>query len=188
MRTITMAIATTYRQQLHERALEQYGFVTTRDAEAIGVPDWAVRQIAARGGLTRYGHGLYRFDDVPATDRDQFMEAVLEVGEGAHLVGDAVLALHRLADVNPRRIRVGTPRRTRTAVPQTVEIVPRQDMQEDLTIYEGIPTTTVARALIDAQGTVMTERLVDAATEARERGLLLSHEADQVFARLGVAK
>ena len=181
-----MALANTYRRQLHERALEQYGFITTRDAEDIGVPDWAVRQIAARGGLTRRGHGVYRFDDVPATDRDEFMEAVLEVGEGAHLVGDAVLALHHLADVNPRRIRVGTPRRARAAVPQTVEIVPRKEAPEDLTTYEGIPTTTVARALIEAQGTVMTERLADAATEARERGLLLRHEADEVFAALGV--
>ncbi len=179
-----MALATTYRRQLHERALEQYGYITTRDAEEIGVPALAVRQLAARGGLTRRGHGVYRFDDVPATDRDEFMEAVLEVGAGAYLVADAVLALHHLADVNPRRIRVGTPRRARVAVPRTVEIVPRRDRPEDLTIYEGIPTTTVARALLDARGIVMTERLADAAREARERGLLLRREADQVLASL----
>lgn len=182
-----MALATTYRRRLHERALERYGYITTRDAEEIGVPAWAIRQLAARGGLTRRGYGVYRFDDVPATDRDQFMEAVLEVGEGAHLVGDAVLALHRLADVNPRRIRVGTPRRVRVAVPRTVEIVRRRDLPEDLTIDEGIPTTTVARALLDARGTVMTERLADATREARERGLLLRREADRVFAALEVA-
>lgn len=182
-----MALATTYRRQLHERALEQYGYITTRDAVEIGVPAWAIRQLAARGGLTRRGHGVYRFDDVPGTDRDEFMEAILEVGEGAHLVGDAVLALHRLANVNPRRIRVGTPRRARVAVARTVEIVRRRDLPEDLTIYEGIPTTTVARALLDARGTVMTERLVDATREARERGLLLRREADRVFAALEVA-
>jgi hypothetical protein len=75
----------------------------------------------------------------------------------------------------------------RVAVPRTVEIVPRRDLPEDLTIYEGIPATTVARALLDARGTVITERLADATREARERGLLLRHEADRVFAALEVA-
>jgi predicted transcriptional regulator of viral defense system len=182
-----MPLATTYRRQLHEQALDQYGYVTTRDAEEIGVPDWALRQLAARGGLTRHGHGVYRFDDVPATDRDEFMEAVLEVGRDAYLVQDTVLALHRLADVNPRRLRVGTPHRVRVALPQAVEIVTRKDRPEDLTVYEGIPTTTVARALLDARGTVMTERLVDATEEARERGLLLRREADQVLGALETA-
>lgn len=50
---------------------------------------------------------------MPVTGRDEFMEAVLAVGDGAHLVGDAVLALHGLADVNPARFRIGTPNRAR---------------------------------------------------------------------------
>jgi predicted transcriptional regulator of viral defense system len=180
-----MALATTYRRQLQERALEQYGYVTTRDAELLGVPAWAVRQIAGRGGLTRRGHGVYRFDDVPTTGNDEFMEAVLIAGEGAHLVGDAVLALHRLADVNPPRIRVGTAKRARMKVPQTIQVVQKHDQAEDLTVYEGIPATTLARAIRDARGGVMTERLVAAAKEAAARGLLRRKEADEVLAELG---
>jgi predicted transcriptional regulator of viral defense system len=181
-------LAATYRRQLHERALEQYGYVTTRGAAQLGVPAWAVRQIAARGGLTRRAHGVYRFDDIPATDRDEFMEAVLLVGEGAHLVADAVLALNHLAVVNPRRLRVGTPRRVRIATPANVEIERRDDHAEDLTAYDGIPATTVARALLDARGLVMTERLAEATHEARERGLLRRGEADEVLAALGATQ
>lgn len=181
-----MPLATTYRRQLHELALEQYGYITTDDAATAGIPEWALRQLAYRGGLTRRGHGVYRFDDVPATDRDEFMEAVLRVGRGAHLVADAVLALNRLADVNPRRIKVGTPYRVRVAVPEAIEIVQRTDAPEDLTVYEGIPTTTVARAILDAQGTVMANRLADAARDARARGLLRRREADRIFAALGI--
>ena len=180
-----MALAATHRRQLHERAVEQYGYVTTRDAEKLGVPAWAVRQIAARGGLTRRGHGVYRFDDIPPTGNDEFMEAVLAAGEGAHLVGDSVLALHGLADVNPPCIRVGTARRVRVKVPRTIQIVQRTDRPEDLTVYEGIPATTLARAIRDARGTVTTERLVAAAKEAAARGLLRRQEADEVLVSLG---
>jgi predicted transcriptional regulator of viral defense system len=180
-----MTLATTYRRQLHERALEQYGYVTTRDAKHLGVPASAVRQIAARGGLTRRAQGVYRFDDVRTTGNDEFMEAVLAAGEGAHLVGDAVLALHGLADVNPPRIRVGTARRARRKVPRTIQVVRKQDRPEDVTVYEGIPATTLARAIRDARGVVMSERLVAAAKEAAARGLLRRREADEVLAELG---
>lgn len=180
-----MALATTYRRQLHERALDQYGYVTTRDADDLDIPDWAVRQLAARGGLTRCGYGVYRFDDVPVTGRDEFMEAVLAVGDGAHLVGDAVLALHGLADVNPARIRVGTPKRARRTLPETIKVVPRHDRPDDLTTYEGIPTTTLARAIRDARGVVMRDRLVAATHEAAERGLLRRREVDDVLTDLG---
>jgi predicted transcriptional regulator of viral defense system len=183
-----MALATTYRRQLHQQAVGQYGYITTRDAEQLGVPDWAVRQLAARGGLTRRGRGVYRFDDVPPTANDDFMEAVLAAGEGAHLVSDAVLALHGLADVNPTRIRVGTPRRARLKVPKTIEIVARRDQPEDLTAYEGIPATTVARAILDARGIVMNERLVAAAKDAADRGLLRRRETDKVLAALGAKR
>lgn len=180
-----MTLAATYRRQLHERALDQYGYVTTRDAEELDVPAWAVRKIAARGGLTRRGHGVYRFDDVPATGHDEFMEAVLAEGDGAHLIGEAVLALHGLADVNPARIRIGTPKRARRRLPRTIEVVPRRDQPGDLTIYEGIPTTTLARAIRDARGVVMRDRLIAAAREAAARGLLRRREVDEVLAELG---
>lgn len=180
-----MTLATTYRRQLHERAVDQYGYVTTRDAEELDVPDWAIRQIAARGGLTKRGHGVYRFDDVPVTGHDEFMEAVLAVGDGAHLVGDAVLALHGLADVNPARIRVGTPRRARRTLPRTIEVIPLRSEPDELTTYEGIPATTLARALLDARGVVMRDRLIAAAREAAGRGLLGTREVTKVLTALG---
>ena len=101
-------MAATARRRLHERALEQYGYITTRDASELGVSLNALHVMVNRGGLTRIAHGVYRFDDVPATGRDSYMEAVLSVGEGAFLYADAVLAVHDLALVNPTRLRVGT--------------------------------------------------------------------------------
>lgn len=174
----------TYRRRLHERALEQYGYVTTRDAAEIGVPPVELRKLADRGGLTHVARGVFRFDDIPVTGREEYMEAVLRVGAEAYLTADAVLALHDLALVNPRRIRVGTPARVRADLPQTVEVVQQHVEPAHLTKYEGIPTTTIGQALLDARGLVMRERLVDAAEEAMRRGLLLKREGQRVLGEL----
>lgn len=180
-----MVLADTYRRQLHDRALDQYGYVTTRDAENLGVPPVELRKIAQRGGVEHVAYGLYRFDDVPRTGRDQFMEAVLRVGQEAYLTHDAVLAFHDLGLVNPRRIRVGTPKRARPRLPDYIEVVWRRLDPHELTVYEGIPSATVARALIDCRGLAMGERLVDAAREAARRGLLRRSEADRLLTELG---
>lgn len=180
-------LADTYRRRLFDRALDRYGFVTTEDAVALGVPPVELRKITRRGGLQHVAYGLYRFDDVPATPNDQFMEAVLRVGPGAHLTGDAVLDLHGLGLVNPRQIRVGTPKRARPKLPHRIKVVREALPPEDLTVYEGIPSATVARALRDCRTTIMGERLIDAVRDAERRGLVRRHEAAKLLSELGAA-
>lgn len=182
-----MALAPTYRRRLRERALDQYGYVTTRDATEIGVPAVELRKLSSRGGLEHIGHGLYRFQDIPRTGRDQFMEAVLRVGPDAYLERDAVLALHDLALANPRRIRVATPRRDRRTHPDFLQVQRRSLPADERTLYEGIPATTVARALLDCRGAIMDERLIDATREAARIGLLQRRDAERVLSTLGAA-
>jgi predicted transcriptional regulator of viral defense system len=182
-----VALADTYRRRLRDRALDHYGYVTTRDAEDLEVPVVELRKVAHRGGIEHVAYGLYRFDDIPRTGRDQFMEAVLRVGPEAYLTHDAVLALHDLGLVNPRRIRVGTPKRARARLPSSIEVIHRDLEPRYLTVYEGIPSATVARALLDCRGLVMHERLVEAAREAARVGLLRKSEAGPLLAELGSA-
>jgi predicted transcriptional regulator of viral defense system len=179
-----MELADTYRRRLRERALDQYGYVTTADADQLGVPPVELRKLAGRGGLDHVAYGLYRFDDIPPTRWDDYMEAVLRVGRDAHLTGDAVLALHDLGLVNPRRIRVGTPHRVRGRIPDHIDVIHERLAAPDLTTYEGIPSATVARALLDCRGVVMTDRLTSAAQEATARGLLRRREARRVIEAL----
>lgn len=174
----------TYREMVREVALDQHGLVTTSDAAAAGVPPVELRKLAARGALERRGRGLYRFVGLPVTERDQFAEAVRLVGPDAYLMGDAVLALHGLALVNPRRIRVGTAHRVRAQLPEFVEVVHRQLPEDVLTEYEGIPSTTVAQAVLDCRGKVMSSRLTDAARRARREGLVTDREYRRLRNRL----
>ena len=162
----------------------QYGFVTTADALEVGVPAVELPKLAEHGAFSHVAYGLYRFDDMPTSPRDMFAEAVLRVGRGAHLTRDAVLAFHGLALVNPSRVRVGSPRRVRVHLPAWVDVVTENMAADDLTVYDGVPSATVARALVDCRGEVMTERLIDAVAEARGQGLLAAAEADHVLADL----
>lgn len=152
------------------------------------MPAVELRKLAARGGIQRVGHGVYRFEDIPHTDKDQFMEAVLRVGPDAHLVGDAVLALNDLGLVNPRRIRVAVPHRDRHELPDYIEVVRETIPEPELTQYEGVPATTIARALLECRTTVMNDRLIDAAHEAARNGLLRRREVARVLAELGASE
>jgi len=180
-----MALAQTYRRQLLGRAQDQYGYVTTRDAEELGIPPVELRKLAQRGGLKRVARGVYRFDEVPATGHDQLMEAVLTAGPGAYLTGDAVLALHDLGLVNPRKVRVGTKRRIRTRLPAFVDVIHEPIEPKDVTVYEGIPSATVERALIDCKDMIMHERLIEATKEATRRGLLRRTGEQRVLEAVG---
>lgn len=177
-------VSMTYRQTLTELAAGQYGYVTTAEANQLNVPTIELGKLSSRGKLNHVARGVYRVPEIPVSDKDQFFEAVLRVGDGAHLVRDAVLALHGLGLVSPRRIKVGTPRRVRAVLPPFVEAVLDNTDVTELTAYEGIPSTTVARAIIDSCGLEMTERLQQALRDAVRDGLVTRLEQRKVRAAL----
>ena len=165
----------TYRERLKEVAEDNYGYITTADLAALKVPVVEVRKLANRGKLKHVRRGVYRFPDTRPSDRDGFAAALAEVGAGAFLVRDAVLALHGLGLVNPNRIRVATLRRVRHQLPKFVAVEQR-DADDEVEIYEGLRTTTVAKAILDCRGYVMTERLRNALDQAAEQGLVTRKE------------
>lgn len=162
----------TYRERLREIADENYGYVTTADLPPLGIPPVELRKLTNRGKLLHVRRGVYRFPDTHPTERDVFATALATVGPDAYLVADAVLALHGLAFVNPTKIRVATPRRVRHALPDFVKLEQPGPVTGQLKIYEGLRTTTVARAILDSRGLVMRERLESALLDAREQGLI----------------
>jgi predicted transcriptional regulator of viral defense system len=176
--------ADTRRTRLRDFAFEHHGYFTTRDIQALGVDHGELWQIVDRGFIERRGHGVYRFPDYPAEREASFLEAVLLAGPGAYLIDTGTLALVQLGLVVPPRIRVGTPRRVRIDLPQRIELVRTHHEPADITTIEGVPTVTIRRAIRDARGRVMTERLVDAAEEAYDKGLLSARDRDAVVGEL----
>lgn len=173
-----------YRQILREIALDQYGYVTTEQAAMAKVPAIELPKLASRGGLTHIGRGLYRFDDIPATQLDQYMEATLLAGPGSALAGTAVLAMHELGLVEPKRLMVVTPKRIRAKTPPFINIIKRDLSPNEIVYFEGIPTTSVHSALRESEKTVMGERLGVAVRDAYKKKLITAGEAKAMRTRL----
>lgn len=163
---------TTYRQQLRELAYDTHGVITLDVAKAAGIPPVEVRKLAQRGALERRGHGVYRMLEAPVTALDEFAEAVALAGDGAVLADEAVLSAHDLAQVNLRKVPVATPRRVRAKLPTTVKVIRKVVLDDQRDDIDGIPAMSVEAALLAVRGRIMTERLVDAAHQATNRGLL----------------
>lgn len=178
-----MAAKVKYREVVRELALDRYGYVTTKDAVIAGVPAIELPKLAARGGLQNVAYGLYRVPDVPVTALDQFAEALLRAGDGAYLHGESVLALLGLADVNPRRIKVAIPRRARSKLPSFIELT-RVAGGLPTTLYEALPAQPIADAILECRGRIETERLLEAARQARAEGLLTTTEWQRVWKEL----
>lgn len=154
------------------------GYVSTDDAAAVGIPAVELAKIAGRGLLRHVAHGLYHFDDMPPTRYDQFNEAVRRVGDDAYLTREAVLAPHRLANVNPRSVRVGTRRRVRRTLPDWIEVVKEDIDDEHFISFEGIPTTTIIAAFRACRDRAMSDRLLAAVPVARTNGLSEQENGD----------
>lgn len=174
----------TYRSELRATAVEQHGYVTAQDVTRLGIPGEVLAELVEAGELALVADDLYRLDGVPRTRWHSFAEAVLRVGHGAALSHDAVLALHDLVEHDPDRVRVTAPHPVGRRLPRHIEVHQRRVAFEDLTAYRGIPSTTIARALLDCRALLAAGLLMDAAEEAVGRGLLLRRERHAVLERL----
>lgn len=168
-----------YREIVREIAHDNYGYVTTHAAARADVPPGELPKLAARGGLKNIAYGLYRVTDIPPTPYDQYAEALLRIGEDAYLHGESVLALHGLADVNPRHLKISVPRRARPSLPPHIELTEAKPGVRTV-LYEGLNSQPVADALLECRGRVVTERLQAAARQARADGLLTTSEWKRV--------
>lgn len=168
-----------YRHDLWEIAASRNGVVTVADAEDAGVPAVEVRKLATRGALRPYGQGVYTHRDVPGTSFTEPTVAVALAGEGAFLQRESVLGILGLGQLNPPKVRVGTRRRVRRALPDWMELENRSDvLDEDLTRHEGIPATTVQRALGDMRHRMPPDRWEALVDEALRRDLIGEQDVD----------
>jgi predicted transcriptional regulator of viral defense system len=171
---------------LHEHAVEQHGFVTTRDADELGVNPRRLHVMKDRGVLDRVSRGVFRFPDVPAGPLDQYVAATLWPLEARGVLSHATaLDLHELCDVNPSRIDVTVPPGFRTIrTPPAVLTLHREVVPDDeITWHEGIPIVSVYRAIRGSIDQHVGWNLIEQAIDmARSRGRLTARQADELRA------
>lgn len=176
--------------QLLERAHEQYGYVTPRDARELGIDPLRLQDLARRRLADHVAHGVYRIPLVPRTGLDQYMEATLWPQAVQGVLGhETALDLYELCDVNPAKIHLTVPAtyRPRREVPELYVLHRRNLDARDVTRHEGIPIVTPYRAIIDGIETHLGRRLLDQAIDnAIKRGLLTREQRDDVKRRLEI--
>lgn len=109
----------------------------------------------------------------------------MRTGNGALLTAflhrEAVLDLLGPGQVNPRSIRVAIRRRVRRKLPEWIDLETRNDVpDEDVTRYEGIPATTVRRALEDLYDRMPPKRSKALADQALQRALIDERDAGEL--------
>jgi predicted transcriptional regulator of viral defense system len=177
----------TYYDDIFEYAADHYGLITSADARDMGIPVVELGKLCSRGRLERVGHGVYRVRHYSPTLLDGYADAVALVGRDAYLFGESVLAMHNLAPTNPATIKVATPRAVRKALPKYIVVVVDEG-NEPTTQYEGIASQTVVEAIRACIPTMMADRLLEAAREARRQGLINEKEAVKLTKEIKNAK
>lgn len=171
---------------LYDEAAENYGLITTGMAERRGVSGMSLVMLERRGRLQRVGRGVYRLEQYPTTEYDSYATLVAKAGDGAFLWGPTVLALEKLCPTDPATFYVAVPGRIRRQLGRGV-IVKNGVDNTSIRPLHGIPAQSIDDAIRSSRGSIMDERLVEAANRAKEQGLLLSDAHEQLMKELNHA-
>jgi hypothetical protein len=124
--------------------------VTLQQLEALGLTGRAVQYRAAGGRLYRRYRGVYSIVPPALLSREgRWLAAVLACGRGAVLSHRCAAALHGLKAYNGSKIDVTVPRRSSRRHPGVRLHRSTTLTDEDTTVVNGIPCTTVARTSFD---------------------------------------
>ena len=159
----------------------QRGLVTREQLLACGVTPGEIRTRLTRGSLLVEFRGVYRVGHRAPSTETTYLAAVLACGTGALLSGRAAGHLHsvikgpapppEVLTRNERRIEGLRTRRARSPDPR------------DATVCRGIPTTTVARTLVDLAAHLSLDDLARACHEAGVRYGTTPREVEAVLER-----
>jgi len=165
-------------------AADQHGYVTTSQARERGVSGNAVRMMADRGTLERVSWGVYRVPTFPPSPHAEYMEASLwPAGVRGVVSHQSALALYDLSDVSPAGLHITVPEefRIRRKIPDHLVVHHAEPKDDEVTLFEGIPITTLRRTIEDCHRAHLGPPLLRQALEEAEReGYLSPGEAAEL--------
>lgn len=169
-------------------AEEHDGLFTAEQARGSGFTDSVLSRLAQRGRIERTGRGVYRIPYVPINHLSQYREAVLwaRAHRGPEVVAlshETALAVYGISDANPAAIHLTIPKaaRLRRTLPRPVVLHRDELLDDEVTVIEGLPVTSVARTVADllhAGGRL--DFVGQAITDARREGYISAAEAQRL--------
>jgi predicted transcriptional regulator of viral defense system len=173
-------------------AEENEGFVTAAQARSLGIKDSVLSRLTQRGKLQRVARGVYRIPYFPSDRFGQYREAILwaRADSGPKKIAlshETALAVYGVSDANPSRVQITVPKsaRLRRRRPKWVEIHHADLRASDIANREGLPVTTIEKAisqLLEETGRVGLAR--GALKEARKQGYISAEKASALTRRL----
>jgi very-short-patch-repair endonuclease len=132
---------------LAEIAKGQHGIVARSQVEAVGLSAKTIDRWARKGRLHRIHPGVYAVGHEAITVRGRWMAAVLASGSGAVLSHRSATALWGVWGSGAGETHVTVPRHTasRRLIKRHFGALP----VDEVTIHDGIPVTSAARAVLD---------------------------------------
>ncbi len=150
-------------------AARQWGVVSRGQLLDAGVPRTTIGDRVRSGRLIPLHPGVYAVGHARLRREGRWLAAVLAVGPGAVLSHRDAAGLHDLRPANHARIDVTTVGRARSSAKIQVHRTRSLDPADTTTVH-GIPTTTVARTLVDLAGLRLPhDHLTRAIKEAERR-------------------
>ncbi|PWC05137.1 type IV toxin-antitoxin system AbiEi family antitoxin domain-containing protein [Agromyces badenianii] len=146
---------------LAEVTESQWGMVTSAQASARGVSHMNLTRLTESGDLVRLSHGVYKDAGAPGGQHEELRAAWLatepaklayeRLGErpgSAVVSGESAARLHGIGDLRAMKSEFTTPTRKQTQRAD-VRYRTRALPDQDVTVREGLPTTTRERTIAD---------------------------------------
>jgi predicted transcriptional regulator of viral defense system len=134
--------------ELYQIAEDQAGYFSLQQAKQIGLQRSQIYRDIERGKFIRTGYGVYRFVQFPASAFEEIHQAVLSAGRDVVVGFQSALYVYELSDIIPDEIHLilsPTASRRRDGIRvHTIQLEP-----DDITSFEGLPITTVAKSIVD---------------------------------------
>jgi very-short-patch-repair endonuclease/predicted transcriptional regulator of viral defense system len=168
---------------LGELAARQHGVVARRQLAAIGVTRQMVASRVAGGQLVRVHRGVYAVGHARLRREGWWMAAVLAAGPGALLSHRDAAALHGLRPPGDRgRVEVTTTGRAASTPRIDVHATTVLDARDAASVAD-IPTTGIARTLVDLAAVASPRELRKALEEAERQRRLDATGIEEVLGR-----
>ena len=178
---------TSYWRRLLDVALDQHGYVTSRDARELGIPVVTLPQMSARGQLLKAGHGIYLFEELQGDQLNSCMRATLWADGRGVLSHDTMLDLYGISDANPEKIHITVPKGYRArAKGGEMFVVHHADLGDDeVQWFEGIKAVTPYVAIRQGLESETPRYLLhQAIVRSRKVGLITQQQHDDLDQRL----
>ena len=162
-------------------ASRQHGVVATRQLLELGYSNHAIAVRVANGWLHRLYRGVYSVGHTRLSVKGRWTAAVLACGPDAVLSHRSAAALHDVQRIPGGRIDVTAP--SGRVIRGVRCHTSRSLADQDRTIIDGIPVSSIERTLLDLAAIYSRQRLRSTIEAAQRRDLLDRDRFDSLLAR-----